>query len=375
MAESGRERGQERRNGRSDDLLSKSGALVDQMRRAQVAEIDAATGYVGIVDSISSDSTSVRVRRPEDSSGTGRWMPRAAGAPPSVGEWIPVHVATGRGERGQIETHHLAMPSVGGKSIRGHIIAGLDIRDDGSVLRAGRYTWDSEQAVGRVSTEHLVSSSVTGSKIAANVITASHIVADSITGSELAPGAVGNGHIVGSAVTGSKIAANVITASHIVANAITGSELAPGAVGNGHIVSGAVTASKIASGSVGNAQLATGAVDTSKIAAGSVTGSKLDGASVNTGHIVSGAVGTSQIAGSAITPNKLDRSYLSSSGGTVSGTLTVTGTLSHTGGNAGFFGVAATTRRASAAAASDLATVITLANDLRSGLKNLGLFS
>jgi len=155
----------------------------------------------------------------------------------------------------------------------------------------------SQLADDAVDTAAIQDLAVTNAKLAGG-ITGDKIVADAIGASQLADLAVDTGSIQDAAVTNAKLAGGItsdkitsvdgsailsdtITATQIAANAVTASELADSSVDTASIIDSAVTDAKLASG-----------IDGAKLTADTVTAAKIPAASLDRGiDKTSGSIG------------------------------------------------------------------------------------
>ena len=140
------------------------------------------------------------------------------------------------------------------------------------------------------------------------------ILDDAVTGAKIAADSIGASHIVNGAVGTLEIADNAINAAKIQAGAVGASEIATAAVGTDELADGAVTGAKLAQSSVGASQIVSGAVGSSEIAASAVGASHLAADSVGASEIVAQAVGTDELADGAVTAEKLSVGELPTSG-------------------------------------------------------------
>lgn len=90
-----------------------------------------------------------------------------------------------------------------------------------------------------------------------------------------------------------------------------------------NITNNAVTTAKIVNAAVTVDKLGTNSVTTAKIADGAITTDKLGDNSINVFKINNGAINTAKIVNGSVTPPKLDRSYVATTGGTMTGALYV----------------------------------------------------
>ena len=127
--------------------------------------------------------------------------------------------------------------------------------------------------------------SVTGAKLASNVVRSNNIVAGSLTSNLIAVGAI-TGNLIGSkAITGNLIGLNAISGNLMVVNTITGNLIGVGAIS-------------------GN-QLGTYSVSGNNIGTGAISGNQLGTYSVSGNNIGTGAISANNFAGGGITSNVL----------------------------------------------------------------------
>lgn len=86
---------------------------------------------------------------------------------------------------------------------------------------------------------------------------AGNVAEGAITGTQLAPGAVGSAHLAIGAVQAGNLALGAVGSSHLALGAVQAGNLALGAVGTSHLAAGAVQAANLAEGAVDNAKLLT----------------------------------------------------------------------------------------------------------------------
>lgn len=185
-------------------------------------------------------------------------------APNSVGssELADGAVDTAAIQNGAVTDEKIAGPIDGGKLAPDSIT---------STELAPNSVGSSELADNAVDTEAIQDGAVTNDKLASD-----------IDGSKLIDGSVDDSKI--SSLDGSKIDDNTITANELAPNSVGSSELADGAVDTDAIQDGAVTNDKI-----------TGPIDGGKISSDSITSNQIG----------SGAVGTDELADGAVTDEKI----------------------------------------------------------------------
>jgi len=176
---------------------------------------------------------------------------------------------------------------------------------------------------GTVGNAQLVANCVTGTELANNAIAAVHIANGVIGRSKFIAGTILNDDIGSSAnIAGSKLANGTITSTQILdgtivagdlaSNAVTSIKILDGNVTTNKLADGAVTSTKIADGNVGSTQLGTNAVTSTKIADGNVGSTQLGTNAVTTIKITDANVTTAKIADNAVTSAKIADTTLAS---------------------------------------------------------------
>lgn len=157
-----------------------------------------------------------------------------------------------------------------------------------------------------------------------------------------------NTDIIANTINGGKIVNGSITASDkIVANSITGAEIAALAITAGKIASNAITADKIEAGAITTIKIAAEAITAAKIAAGTITTDKLTAGTL-TGFTINNGSGTFSVSSTGVMSAKsgdiggfsIGTNFLSSTGFSLSSAsgnatfnaVTANGTLSAAGG-------------------------------------------
>lgn len=158
----------------------------------------------------------------------------------------------------------------------------------------------SELAANAVDTANIVNNAVTGAKIAADTITGTQIAANAIGTSELADDAVDTAAIANLAVTTAKLADLSVTAGKIAADTITAAQIAPNAVGASELADDSVDTAAIANLAVTTAKLADLSVTTGKIADLSVTAGKIAADTITAAQIAPNAIGASELADDSV---------------------------------------------------------------------------
>jgi hypothetical protein len=199
-----------------------------------------------------------------------------------------------------------------------------------------------------------------------DTVASTHIDADAITATKIAADAVTAGKIAANAITSGKISAGAVIAGHIAANAVTADNIAAGAITTTKITAGAITADTIAAGAITTAKISAGAITADTIAAGAITAAKISAGSVETDKLKVGAIGGTTVTSSSIfigtgTHNNTNTSFYVDNSGNFSlkdklvwdgTTLSITGNITVSGGNA--------------ATTSDVSTVSTAAANAQS---------
>jgi hypothetical protein len=119
------------------------------------------------------------------------------------------------------------------------------------------------------------------------------------------------------------------------------------------------------------AGIASGVTLTSPSIAGATLTGTTSGAIMTLSGLLTANGGLTVATGSS----NLQTGLTVSGGTTVVAALSASGNLTHTGANLGFFSAPVVSQQGVGAASTDLASVITLANNIRSALRNYGLSS
>lgn len=147
-----------------------------------------------------------------------------------------------------------------------------------------------------------LSGTISGIQIASGAIVESRLADDAVTQAKIADNAVGSSQLAAASVIFGKLATSAVSAAAIQSNAITTTKIADDAV----------TTAKIADDAVDTAQITDSAVTNSKIANAAVTNTKLSDFNVTNTKIASSAVTGVKIASSTVTNANLAGSILGS---------------------------------------------------------------
>lgn len=200
-----------------------------------------------------------------------------------------------------------------------------------------------------------------------DTVASTHIDADAITAGKIAADAVTAGKIAANAITSGKISANAVIAGKIAADAVTADSIAAGAITTTKITAGAITADTIAAGAITTAKISTGAITAGTISAGAITTEKLS----------IGAIGGTTVTTSAIyigtgTHNNTNTSFYVDNTGKFSlkdklvwdgTTLSITGNITVSGGNAALASDVTTAQNTANAATASATTAQTTATN------------
>lgn len=152
----------------------------------------------------------------------------------------------------------------------------------------------------------------TGTTIAYNQISASQILANSITSIGLAPNSVVNSKIAPNAITGDKLADGIISSNNIVVGGITGNLIASQAVSANQIALGAITTNTIGTQAVSANQIGMGAVTTNTIGNRAVSGNQIGLGAVSGNNIGINSINASNsIVALSITGNLIGTGAIS----------------------------------------------------------------
>ncbi len=205
--------------------------------------------------------------------------------------------------------------------------------------------------LGALATQNSVTTGqVTGLGVLAtrDTVASTHIDADAITAGKIAADAVTAGKIAANAITSGKISANAVIAGKIAADAVTADTIAAGAITTTKITAGAITADTIAAGAITTAKISAGAITADTIAAGAITAAKITAGAIETSKLAVGAIGGTTVTSTKIyigtgTHNNTNTSFYVDNTGNFSlkdklvwdgTTLSITGNITVSGGNA-----------------------------------------
>ena len=213
-----------------------------------------------------------------------------------------------------------------------------------------------------------------------DTVASTHIDADAITAGKIAADAVTAGKIAANAITSGKISANAVVAGKIAADAVTADTIAAGAITTTKITAGAITADTIAAGAITTAKITAGAITADTIAAGAITAAKITAGAIETDKLAVGAIGGTTVTSTKIyigtgTHNNSNTSFYVDNDGKFSlkdklvwdgTTLSITGNITVSGGNAATttqVNTAQSTADSAATAAANAATAATNAQN------------
>jgi hypothetical protein len=141
----------------------------------------------------------------------------------------------------------------------------------------------------------------TGTTIAYNQISASQLLANSVTPTALSPSSVVNSKIAPNAVTGDKLSDGIISSNNIVVGGITGNLIATQAVSANQIGIGAITTNLIASQAITGNLIADTAIASNNIVVGAITGNLIGVKAVSGNQIGLGSITSNHFVGGGIT--------------------------------------------------------------------------
>lgn len=163
---------------------------------------------------------------------------------------------------------------------------------------------------GTVSGSQIADGAIDSDALAANAVIAGKIAAGAISATEIASGAITTAKLAADAVTAEKIAALAIDAEAIAANAVTADKVAANAITAGKVAAGAIGADQIQAGAITVGKLGANSISTANLQAGIITSTHLASASITAAAIQSGAVTSDKIASNAITAGKIQTGAL-----------------------------------------------------------------
>ena len=169
---------------------------------------------------------------------------------------------------------------------------------DGAKLTDGSIT---DAKLTTVNGSRLFADSVTAREIGPNAVTASELADNSVDTAAVINAAITNAKVAPATLTGDRLVAGTVTSREIATDAITASELANNAVDTAAVQNAAITNAKLAAG-IDGAKLTDGTVTDAKLASG-IDGGKLVAGSVSATQIGPNAVGASQLANNSVDTN------------------------------------------------------------------------
>jgi uncharacterized protein YjbI with pentapeptide repeats len=193
-------------------------------------------------------------------------------------------------------------------------------------------------AEGAIIGSNIATGGVTGSNIATAAITAVNIADATITGTQIAAGGIGATNIANASITAAQIANATITSTQISGSAnITGSQIASATITGSNMVNATITATQIANATITGAKLVSGTITATQIANATITGSNLVNGTITATQIASATITSSQISSSAgITGSQIASGTIAAgniTNATITNTQIASGTI--TGSNIG----------------------------------------
>ena len=160
-------------------------------------------------------------------------------------------------------------------------------------------------ADGAVNTDRLGTQAVTGAKIAANTIGSGNLNSGSVVTAAIADANVTTAKIADDAITQAKIADSAVNADRLASNAVTTAKITDANVTTAKIADANITTAKIADDAVTQAKIADNAIGSDQIASGAVIAGKLQTNAVTTSNIQTDAITTVKIADANVTTAKI----------------------------------------------------------------------
>jgi hypothetical protein len=148
-----------------------------------------------------------------------------------------------------------------------------------------------------VTTEKIDTHAVTYDKLADDAVYGDRIADNGIASNKLADGVVESRHLAGGAVTSAKLADHAVTSAKLADDAVYGDRIADDGIASNKLADGVVESRHLAGESVGSAKLAGYAVTSAKLAAGAVTSDKIASGAVTSNKIAAGQVLLSHLDG------------------------------------------------------------------------------
>lgn len=170
-------------------------------------------------------------------------------------------------------------------------------------------------ASGSITSEQVADGSLSGSDLANGAVGAAQLADGSVTTGKIAPGAIGSTQLAAGSVTAAQIADGQVTLPKLAVNSVNGSKIVDASIESADLASGSVTSAKIALGAVGATQLAPnsveathigdGEVGTSELADDAVSTLKIADAAVTGAKVAAGAIGTTQLGTGSVSSDKI----------------------------------------------------------------------
>ena len=150
---------------------------------------------------------------------------------------------------------------------------------DASRINLTGYVTISSLGVNGTTTIHgnrIQTGTLSADRIIANSITGNQIAFNTITGNNISAGAISAGHISAYSITGDKLAFNTITGNQIASGAISAGHIQSYSITAGLIASGAIQAHHIQAGAITADMISTGYLSANRISGGTLSGVNLD---------------------------------------------------------------------------------------------------
>ena len=179
---------------------------------------------------------------------------------------------------------------------------------------------------------------VTAGAIAVNAVTAGTIAVGAVTANTIAANAVTAGTIAAGAVTANTIAANAVTANNIAANSITATKISAGAVTAGTIAAGAVQANAITAGTMSGNIIIANTMAGNVIIANTLSGNAVIANTINGNAIIANTIAANTISAGTLNAGVIYAGNITSFGATQGNVSSPGYWLNYTSGNARFGG-------------------------------------
>ena len=147
---------------------------------------------------------------------------------------------------------------------------------------------------------HIQANSIDNAKIAANAIQTAEIQSNTIFAAQIVSGQIDNSHIAANSIGAANIIAGVIDSSHIAANSIGSAAITANSIGSSEITANSIGSVAIAANAITSSEISANSIDTINIAANAITSSEIEANAIGSVAISANAITSSQLSSNAI---------------------------------------------------------------------------